>query len=143
MNKSFLVNFFINIIQSVITSSITIWYDKITCVHKSKLNSIIRACVYTYWVALQHTDYLFHTNSASVFLQPAIKFFGDRQGDQSHMGSRQSTAPSALLWSQLLMTPTCRTAHWWETETSEMRNGSFRRNGVLLLHFLRHSVIWM
>ena len=44
VNKSILHNFYIYIIQSVMTSSITVWYDKITCAHKTKLNSIIRTC---------------------------------------------------------------------------------------------------
>ena len=44
VNKSILMNFYIYIIQSVITTSIIVWYDKISCVHKTKLNSIIRTC---------------------------------------------------------------------------------------------------
>ena len=44
VNNSILLNFYIYIIQSVMTSSITVWYDKITIVQKSKFASIIRTC---------------------------------------------------------------------------------------------------
>ena len=44
VNNYILLNFYIYIIQSVMTSSITVWYDKITLVQKGKLASIIRNC---------------------------------------------------------------------------------------------------
>ena len=44
VKQSILLNFYIYIIESVLTSSITVWFDKTTCLYKNKLSSIIRSC---------------------------------------------------------------------------------------------------
>ena len=40
--KAILINFYIAIVESVLTTSITVWFDRTTCQLKSKLQSIVR-----------------------------------------------------------------------------------------------------
>ena len=42
VNKTILINFYRAIVESVLTTSITVWFDRTTCQIKSKLQSIVR-----------------------------------------------------------------------------------------------------
>ena len=44
VNKNILLNFYRGIIESILTSSIIIWYGRITYEDLEKLNSIVRTC---------------------------------------------------------------------------------------------------
>ena len=60
VNKNILLNFYRGIIESILTSSIIIWYGRITYEDLEKLNSIVRTCELIIGTEFLHLNYIYH-----------------------------------------------------------------------------------
>ena len=59
VNKNILLNFYRGIIESILTSSIIIWYGRITNEDLEKLNSIVRTCELIIGTELLPLNYIY------------------------------------------------------------------------------------
>ena len=60
VNQTILLNFYRGIIESILTSSITVWFGRITNDDLEKLNSIVRTCEHIIGTELLPLEYIYY-----------------------------------------------------------------------------------
>ena len=60
VKQNILLNFYRGMMESIITSSITAWFGRMTNDDLEKLNSFVSTCELTFGTELIHLEYVYH-----------------------------------------------------------------------------------